>query len=153
MTTWQYKFTPFIRRRKHFVSLIFVVEGDRRQFLRPENFPNYGSVFNLRMPHETDILTKLYNTAKLQHVGITYVRWWFVCLRRLEHPQPFPCLLRRRRLESLGLAKKGGPLLHLKSVLLVCSFHSLPFLSSESNAHTHTHTHAHTHTWHKSWLV
>ena len=38
MTTQQYKLTPFIRRRKYFASLIFVVEGDRQKFLRNENF-------------------------------------------------------------------------------------------------------------------
>ena len=33
MTTRQYEFTPFICRRKCFVGLIFVIEGDRQNFL------------------------------------------------------------------------------------------------------------------------
>ena len=33
MTTGHYKLTSFIRRRKDFAALIFVVEGARRKFL------------------------------------------------------------------------------------------------------------------------
>ena len=32
MTTWQYELTPIIRRRKYFVGLIFIVEGDWLKF-------------------------------------------------------------------------------------------------------------------------
>ena len=42
MTTRQYKILPFIRRRKYFVCLIFVIEGDCRKFSRNKNFPIYG---------------------------------------------------------------------------------------------------------------
>ena len=38
MTTRQNKLSPFIRRRKYFVGLIFVIEGDQRKFFRNENF-------------------------------------------------------------------------------------------------------------------
>ena len=42
MTTWQCKLTPFIRRRKYFIGLIFNVEGDRWKFLHAKNFLIYG---------------------------------------------------------------------------------------------------------------
>ena len=44
MTTRQYKLSPFICGRLYFFGLIFVVEGDRRKFLRAENFPNYSTL-------------------------------------------------------------------------------------------------------------
>ena len=43
MTTRQYKLTPFICRRKYLVGLIFVIEGDGREFFHNENFPIYGN--------------------------------------------------------------------------------------------------------------
>ena len=44
MNTWQYKLTPFIRWKKYFIGLIFVVEGDRWKFLHDEDFPIYGTL-------------------------------------------------------------------------------------------------------------
>ena len=47
MTIRQYKLTPFIRQRKYFGSLIFVIEGDRRNFFRDENFLIYGTSYDV----------------------------------------------------------------------------------------------------------
>ena len=42
MTTRQYKFIQFIRSKKYFLCLIFVVDGDWRKFFHNKNFPIYG---------------------------------------------------------------------------------------------------------------
>ena len=42
ITTRPYTLTPFIRRRKYFLGLILVIEGDRGKFFLNENFPIYG---------------------------------------------------------------------------------------------------------------
>ena len=41
MNTPQNKLTPFIRPRKYFACLIFIVEGDEQTLFDDENFPNY----------------------------------------------------------------------------------------------------------------
>ena len=51
MTTQPYKVTPFIRWRKYFFGLIFLVEGDRWKFLHDENFPIYGTCVHCNAKH------------------------------------------------------------------------------------------------------
>ena len=53
MTTRQYKLTPFIRWRKHFVSLFFVVEGDWRKFFCDNTFQIYGTYENITLTQTT----------------------------------------------------------------------------------------------------